>query len=226
MASVKSLFITRGAEAEIYKADFFGLMVVIKKRVSKLYRNPVFDKVFIQSRTRIEAKVLSELYNAGLRVPAVLFVDEDNGVIIMEYIEGVRLSNIFENLDSETLIAIGARIGKFAALMHNMNIYHGDFTIANIIFTDREVVVIDFGLAGYSTDIEEYAIDLHLMSRSAYAADPDKAEIFEKTMLNEYTKSYAGDSEEVIKRMREIRVRGRYVDRELRKSIMRERYVG
>ncbi|MEM4661189.1 MAG: RIO1 family regulatory kinase/ATPase, partial [Desulfurococcaceae archaeon] len=112
--------VSRGAEAEIYLVDFFGVRAVVKKRVSKPYRNPLFDKVFIQSRTRVEARVLSELYNAGLRVPAVLLVDDENGVIVMEYIKGIRASQVFDSLDGNALVSIAGEVGRFAAQMHNM----------------------------------------------------------------------------------------------------------
>ncbi|MEM1612813.1 MAG: Kae1-associated kinase Bud32 [Desulfurococcaceae archaeon] len=225
VALTRPVPVSRGAEAEIYLVDFFGVRAIVKKRVSKPYRNPLFDKVFIQSRTRVEARVLSELYNAGLRVPAVLLVDDENGVIVMEYIKGIRASQVFDSLDGNALVSIAGEVGRFAAQMHNMKIYHGDFTLANLLLSDHGVVVIDFGLAGYSTDIEEYAIDLHLMSRSAYVADPEKAKSFTEHVLEAYSGSYKGNAEEVIKRMREISIRGRYVDRELRKTVMRERYI-
>jgi len=226
MASLSGSFIARGAEAEIYIADFLGMRVVVKKRVGKPYRNPVFNKVFIESRTRTEAKVLSELYLAGLPVPSVILVDEEGGVIVMEYVEGSRLSDILGSLPEETVISISESIGKYAALMHNMEIYHGDFTLANILFTrSSSIVIIDFGLAGYSTDIEEYAIDLHLMSRSVEAMYPDLSEIFTKTMFEGYKEHSKIGGESVIRKVSEIRARGRYVDREVRKAVLRERYI-
>jgi len=161
----------------------------------------------------------------GLRVPAVLFVDDENGVILMEYIEGERISTVFENLGASELVLVAKNVGRFAAIMHSMKIYHGDFTLANLLLTGDGVVVIDFGLAGYSDDIEEYAIDLHLMSRSAYALSPEKAGVFIKHLIDEYKNSFPGNAEEIVRRMKEIQVRGRYVDKELRKSISRERYV-
>ncbi|MCC6011322.1 MAG: Kae1-associated serine/threonine protein kinase, partial [Desulfurococcaceae archaeon] len=93
MATLTSILIARGAEAEVYSGDFLGLRVIIKKRVSKPFRNPVYNKVFIESRTRIEAKILSELYLAGLPVPPVLLVDEEAGIIVMGYVDGSRLSD-------------------------------------------------------------------------------------------------------------------------------------
>lgn len=220
------ILISRGAEAEIYLVDVHGLKVVVKKRVEKPYRTPEFNKLFIVNRTRTEAKILSELYAVGLNVPAVLFVDEEAGILGIEYIEGERLSNLIDTLDYSVLTTIARETGEFAGKMHTLKIYHGDYTLANVVMSKRGLTVIDFGLAGYSTDIEEYAIDLHLMLRSVYAMRPEIAEVFERHMVESYIQSYGGDGKEVIKRMREIRVRGRYVDRELRKSIMRERYIG
>ncbi|MEM4762559.1 MAG: Kae1-associated kinase Bud32 [Desulfurococcaceae archaeon] len=226
MASIEEYtFLSKGAEAEIYLVDFFGLKAVAKKRVSKTYRNPEFDKLFIRNRTKIEGRVLSELYVAGLRVPAVYLVDEEHGVILMEYIEGERLSNIIGKLGINDVLKISREIGKFAAQMHNLGIYHGDYTLANILLNDAGIVVIDFGLSGFSDDIEEYAIDLHLVVRSINATAPHIADVFVKQMLNEYKIHYVGGAEEVVHRMREISARGRYIDRELRKSIMREKYV-
>lgn len=226
MATYLGEFISRGAEAEIYLVDFFGLRSILKKRVHKAYRNQVFDELFIRNRTRIEAKVLSELYINEINVPAVYFVDDEHGVIIMEYIEGFNLSRTLGSLEQSTILDIAREIGSFAGRMHSLGIYHGDFTLANILFTNNKVVVIDFGLSGYSTDIEEYAIDLHLMRKSIHVVNPDLVGVFMDKLLDAYRKSFLGNPDDVVKRMREISARGRYIDRELRKSVMRERYIG
>lgn len=218
--------VARGAEAEIYVLDLVNRKIVIKKRVSKPYRTPEFNRVFITSRTRTEAKILTELYSAGLSVPAVIFVDEEEGVLGLEYVEGVRLSDIIETLSIDDVKRVSSGIGYFAGKMHSRGIYHGDFTLANVILSGGKLVVIDFGLAGYSNDIEEYAIDLHLMLRSVHAIRPEVTHIFESEMVSAYLESYQGNGKEVIKRMREIRTRGRYVDKELRRAVIRGRYIG
>ena len=222
----KVRLISRGAEAEVYLINFFGVKAVLKKRVSKKYRNSLFDQLFIRNRTLIEAKVLAELYESGLRVPAVLFVDEESGVLIIEYIDGVRVSDLFEGLPQEKKLEIARLAGEFAGKMHSRRIFHGDYTLANMLLSSSGVYLIDFGLAGYSTDIEEYAIDLHLMARSMQALAPRYKDLLVGAMIEEYVKHYAGDAREVILRMKEISLRGRYVDRELRKSLARERYIG
>ncbi|MEM4834081.1 MAG: Kae1-associated kinase Bud32, partial [Thermosphaera sp.] len=104
-------------------------------------------------------------------------------------------------------------------------IYHGDLTLSNTIYSGEKVFIIDFGLAGYSDDVEEYAIDLHLLNRNLLAMYPSLADRFMASFLHSYRDNFKGSFEEVKNRFLEIRVRGRYVDRELRKSVMRERYV-
>jgi TP53 regulating kinase-like protein len=226
MATLTPTLIGRGAEAEIYSGDFLGLKVVVKKRVSKPFRDPIYNRVFIESRTRTEAKILSELYLAGLPVPPVFLVDEEAGVIVMGYVEGSRLSDVLGELAESSIKKIGWSIGKYAALMHNKGVYHGDYTLANIILTSSEdLVIIDFGLAGYSNDIEEYAIDLHLMNRSAEAMYPELAGVFTRSVFEGYLEYSEVGGDSVIKKVREIRARGRYIEREVRKAVLREKYV-
>lgn len=223
---LKSSFLARGAEAEIYLIDFFGLKAILKRRISKAYRNPVYDELFIKNRTRIEARILTELYSNEVNVPALFLVDEEHGVLIMEYIEGANLASVFDKLDIDRLHKIAVEIGALAGRMHSLGIYHGDFTLANMMIRNGRVVLIDFGLSGYSDDIEEYAIDLHLLRRSIRVARPEITDRFMNMLLDSYSRTYRGDANEVVKRMHEISARGRYVDREIRKAIMRERYIG
>ncbi|MEM1627892.1 MAG: Kae1-associated kinase Bud32 [Desulfurococcaceae archaeon] len=220
------LLLTRGAEAEIYLIDFFNLKSVLKRRLRKPYRDPAYDQFFIQHRTKIETKVLIDLYKQGLNVPYPLLVDLDNGIIIMKYIEGFRLSDKLGELPPDKIHNIAIDLGSQIAKMHNMGIYHGDLTLANVIYgSDERTYLIDFGLAGYSNDVEEYAIDLHLMHRSLKALYPRLYNIFMESFLSSYKKYYKGDFEKVEKKFLEIRTRGRYVDRKLRKTLMGERYV-
>ncbi|WP_042666779.1 Kae1-associated kinase Bud32 [Desulfurococcus amylolyticus] len=215
-----------GAEAVIYIGEFLGRKVVIKKRRSKQYRHPVYDTIFIQTRTRNEAKILAELYAAGLKVPAPLLVDVEKGALVMEYIEGERLSEKLANIEARELVEMAWDIGRQSALMHNRKIYHGDLTIANIIYSGRGVYIIDFGLAGYSTDIEEHAIDIHLLQKSIYSLYPHLLKPFMESYFKAYREYYSGSFDEIMYKLREISTRGRYIDRELRRSVMRERYVG
>jgi len=226
MALAGEEYYSWGAEAVLYLGDFLGKKVVIKRRRSKPYRHPVYDALFIQTRTRIEAKILAELYLAGLNVPAPILVDIEGGTIVMEYIEGARASEFISRASRDDIRVIASEVGRQSALMHSMNIYHGDLTLANIIYSGSRVYIIDFGLAGYSTDVEEYAIDIHLLRRSLASLYPALVNEFMEVYLDSYRKHYRKDFNEVSYKLREVATRGRYIDRELRKSIMREKYAG
>ncbi|MCY0868576.1 MAG: Kae1-associated kinase Bud32 [Desulfurococcus sp.] len=214
-----------GAESIVFISNLLGRRVVVKKRVSKPYRHPLYDELFIKSRTRIEAKILAELYEAGLRVPAPVLVDVEGGVIVMEYIEGARTSEILGQASIEIVRRIAWDTGEQSAIMHNMGVYHGDLTLANLIYTSSGVYMIDFGLAGYSLDVEEYAIDIHLLRRSIASLYPSLLNDFMEAYLEAYRRRYKGDYEELERRLREIGVRGRYFDKSLRRSLKRERYI-
>jgi len=95
------VMLSRGAEAEIYLVDFFGVKAVLKKRVSKKYRAPLFDELFIKTRTRTEARVLSELYLSGLKVPGVLFVDEDKEYSFWNTLRESGLQRSLKNRNSK-----------------------------------------------------------------------------------------------------------------------------
>lgn len=216
----------KGAEAVLLLGNYFGRKVIVKYRVNKPYRHPLFDRVFRYSRTKTEAKILSQLYLKGLNVPAPILVDLNSYIIVMQYIEGAKLISIIDMLSDEKIARYAYELGRQVGVMHSLNIYHGDLTLANIIVTEEdEVYIIDFGLAGYSRDIEEYAIDIHLLRRNLYAIVPDKADHFMKHFKRGYIESYGDESDEVFKRVEEIRLRGRYVEERLKKKYLREKYV-
>ncbi len=216
-----------GAEAVLYRASWLGKNVIVKVRVSKAYRHPEYDRLFRFRRTIIESRVMTHLKELGLNVPSVYYVDPDSNIIVMEYIDGSRLSDVIESLDPELLPKLAIDLGRQTCIMHKHGIYHGDLTIANIILSrNKNVYIIDFGLAGYSRDIEEYAIDIHLLSRSLLALSPHIHDIFMKYFRQGYEK-YCGHeySVKVFERVKEIRLRGRYIEERLRRKVARERYL-
>ncbi len=218
-------YFNRGAEAVLYRVRILGSDLIVKKRLDKPYRHEAFNKVFKEYRTRVEARILSHLRSLGLNVPAPLIVDVSKGILVLEYVEGTPLSRLVDSMSREERGRVAGEFGRQVAVMHSNRIYHGDLTLANTIYSGGEVYIIDFGLAGYSDDVEEYAIDLHLLYRNLQAMHPGIAEEFMNQFLENYRQWYSGVFEDVRKRFLEVRVRGRYVDRELRKTVMRDRYV-
>lgn len=215
-----------GAESIIYTGFFLGERVIVKHRIPKPYRNEFFDKLFRSVRTRIEAKIMLELFLNNVNVPRVISVDLDNYVIVMEYIDGVKMINAVPNMSDNELRDCSYRLGVQVGRMHSLDIYHGDLTLANVMISrDGEVYLIDFGLAGYSRDVEEYAIDLHLLKRSFQAVLPNKLDLFINSFMEGYGKVYSKDLNTLLNRLREVELRGRYVEARLRRKLGREKYV-
>lgn len=224
---VGSKYSMRGAEAVVTPVKIANLTLVAKQRLSKTYREEVFNKVFISQRTRIEAKVLSDLVSRDLSVPAPVLIDDLNGLLIMEYVTGAKLSQIINDLDSSTFRKVAESLGCQVARIHSAGIYHGDLTLANIIYspTKSDITLIDFGLSGYSKEEEEYAIDLHLLDKSLRVLAPQLAEEFFKCFLESYKACFRGSVEEVLRKLKEIRLRGRYISKEMRRMVRKNSYA-
>ncbi len=192
--------IYKGAEAEIYKADFLGLPIVIKRRIKKGYRDPLLDIRLRRSRTRKEARLMRRARIGGVPVPAILDVWNDS--IMMEHIEGNKLAN---SLNSSLMV----EFGKIACKLHSSGIAHNDFTPYNALITpEGKVCLIDFGLAEYTHNIEDYAVDLYVLKRSLISLT-DEWEVLWKSFLRGY-ESCQDLFEKVIKRLSVVEARGRY----------------
>ncbi len=214
----------KGAEAHIYIIEVLGEKFIAKYRVSKPYRHPVYDRIFRFQRTKTEGRILVDLYLKNVSVPPPLIVDPANSLIIMKYIAGNKLSEVIDSITEKKLSAIAKRIGEMSAVMHMNRIYHGDLSLGNIIITNTlEPYIIDFGLAGYSSDIEEYAIDIHLLRRSLNALAPEMSESFMDSFWEGYREVAPLLYEKVRERVYEIALRGRYVSERVKKRF--EKYV-
>lgn len=192
----------RGAEAILRKEKFCGKAVLVKERIRKKYRHPKLDERLRKTRTRIEARLLSKAKEGGIRCPLVYAVS-DYG-ITMEKLPGELLSTRMKKqaLSEHEL----NEIARMLASLHSLGIVHGDFTPANILVHGKEISLIDFGLGGFSSDIEEKAIDV-LTMKKALGKIGDK-----------FPPAYAKyGSPSVVSRAKEIEKRGRYVVRAMAK---------
>ncbi|MEM4495640.1 MAG: Kae1-associated kinase Bud32 [Candidatus Caldarchaeum sp.] len=206
---VENRVIRVGAEAVIKEMRWKGLRLVAKHRVPKGYRAAVIDEKVRRSRTLHEAKMLSHLSENGLPVPLVLFIDLANSIIYMQFIDGVELRT------QPSPERYAERLGEIMASMHDMDIVHGDLTLANIIADgDTGIWLVDFGLSAFNADLEEKAVDIHLLERSATSTFPEKAREFTHLFLRGYSGVVGREkAREVLEKVKEIRSRGRYVDR-------------
>ena len=198
---MKQKIIQQGAEAIISLKN----NKITKHRISKSYRHPTLDKKLRKSRTKSESKIIFKLANT-LPVPKILNTDEKNYKILMQYINGKKLS---ENLESLNHQEIAKQIGKNLTLLHNQNIVHGDLTTSNMIFTPKtnHLYFIDFGLGFHSHKIEDKAVDLHLIKQALEA----KHHTISKPTFNTILKNYKPEqSKLIIERISVIERRRRY----------------
>ncbi|MCK4729694.1 MAG: Kae1-associated serine/threonine protein kinase [Candidatus Aenigmarchaeota archaeon] len=143
--------IFQGAEAKIYLDGG----KIIKERVSKNYREGELDSFLRKSRTRKEAKLLSDVKRVGIKVPVLFEVKQFR--LEIEFIEGIKLR---KSLDKTNCGKFCKKIGEDVSKMHLADIIHGDLTTSNIIVKNNEIYFIDFGLGVETNSLEQKAADL------------------------------------------------------------------
>jgi TP53 regulating kinase-like protein len=215
------VLIASGAEANLYKGRFLGYDVVVKHRVSKPYRDVKLDLMIRRDRTLTEAKIMLLAMSLGVRVPTVLYVDLENSIIVMEYVEGVLLRDYIGLVDEDVRRAYLELLGVYVGKLHKNDITHGDLTTSNVIVSSNgSLYIIDFGLSKISNDVEDKAVDIHLLMRSFESIHYNMS----KELLTYFLRGYRSvlspnEVNEILNTVKEIRLRGRYVEeRRVRKS--------
>jgi N6-L-threonylcarbamoyladenine synthase/protein kinase Bud32 len=196
--------LSEGAESRIYQVRVFGIDGIMKRRAKKGYRIREIDDNLRVQRTKKEARIMSFVLSYGIRAPTPLLVDKYD--ILMSRVHG---SNLNDLLDSKADFGkIFSVLGNYAAILHNNNIVHGDYTPANMmVCKNGQVYLIDFGLSEMANSINEKALDLLLMKRSVSKA------YFHK-LVDSY-KVKCKDSGTILKRLERIEKMGRYNTRTL-----------
>ena len=211
--------IYRGAEATLYKGVYAGIPAVFKIRHPKKYRHPLLDERIRRVRTLREARSLMDAREAGVPVPAVLLVEPEDALLIMEHVEGISLREQLGTIRGAEMSRIFRVLGRIAARLHRAGLIHGDFTTSNVLVTKSgKPVLIDFGLSTRSQRLEDMGVDVHVLLRSIESTIPEAAGEAYKAFLEGY-RGEAGQraAEEIAEKVREIRLRGRYVEERRRK---------
>ena len=189
----------KGAEAVLSRCTVMSIPCVEKYRVEKKYRVKELDERIRSERTRREARLLARAKDAGVRCPVVY---EVGGFFIrMKFLEGKMLH---WELQKRGITA--KEISESAAILaalHSVDVVHGDYTPANLMLTAEGMAVIDFGLGAISPDSEDKATDVVPMKRSL-GRDGEK-------FVAAYGKK--GGKPSVLKMVKEIESRGRYMER-------------
>ena len=184
----------RGAEAVVEFEDG----TVRKRRVPKGYRHPDLDDRLRRHRTAVEARLIHEARTLGVPTPVIHDIDAQAATIVFEHVGETDLQ---DRLLPESLEAVG----QYLASLHNHGIVHGDPTTRNVR-VDGRAVLIDFGLGFHSDDVEDFAMDLHVLFQSL------EGTAHEPEALNDRVEAAYLDigDEAVIQRLRTIEARGRY----------------
>jgi len=197
----------KGAEAELYSAEYLGEKALVKRRIAKDYRLPQLDLKIRKERTKLEAGLLNFAKQQGVRTPFIKKIDRKNFEITMEFVEGKRLKDA---LDSKNAGKYCKKLAEQIALLHNAGIIHGDLTTSNVIVNENSIdfCLIDFGLGFYSSKLEDKAVDLLNLKKtfqSTHFALLKHWKAFEKTYS---AKAVSG--KQVLRQVESVEKRVRY----------------
>ena len=81
------MLIAKGAEAYLFKEEWYGKTVIRKFRIPKSYRLPELDIKLRTYRTVHEARMYNEARKVGVPTPIVYSVNLEKTTLIYEYID-------------------------------------------------------------------------------------------------------------------------------------------
>lgn len=200
--------VASGAEAEIFETEFLGRPAMVKIRSPKAYRHPDLDHRIRSSRIKSEAKLMRDARNIGVRTPIIYDVDIQDCSITMERISGKKVKDLLDEEPQKADI-VCRMIGEAVAELHNAGISHGDLTTSNmIVMEDGKLCMIDFSMGSSKIEIEDMGVDIRLLERAFSSAHPKLKDSYEM-LIEEYCAKKT-DSKIIMKKVQEIKDRGRY----------------
>jgi len=206
--------VAKGAEADLYIVEWNGLKAMKKVRIPKKYRHPELDHQMRKTQTNHEADIIHRAKFNGVPTPLLYQVDNENAIIVMEYIDGVKIRDLVDQLTDEERVRLFKRIGFYAGRLHKSGIIHGDLTTSNIIRSCDRIVFIDFGLSEVNSEVEKRGVDLNLMNRMLTSTHFNYQESLLEAFIEGYRVSMGEEAEEALTRMVEVSKRGRYIEKE------------
>ncbi|MEM2102813.1 MAG: Kae1-associated kinase Bud32 [Candidatus Bathyarchaeia archaeon] len=207
------MLLKKGAEANLFLEKWHGRKVIMKKRLPKHYRLQQLDEQIRTYRTIHEPQLIHRAKEAGVPTPTILMIDVKNSTIIMEFVEGKQVKQVFNHFKKEERLRLCRYIGELIGRLHCKSIIHGDLTTSNMILTPHgKVFFVDFGLGEYSKELEIRGVDLHLMKRALQSTHFGYAEESFNAVMEGYASVIGSDvAKSVYEKIREIEKRGRYV---------------
>ena len=130
----------------------------------------------------------------------------------MDYIDGRRLKEFFNETDNQNREKIAELVGKSVGLLHRNGIVHGDLTTSNMILKDEKVYFIDFGLGESSKKAENLATDLSVLKEAFKSTHFKHLNLLWNSFIKGY-KQTNDNFNKVLETLNDIEKRGRYVRR-------------
>jgi TP53 regulating kinase-like protein len=144
-----------------------------------------------------------------------------------EWLRRRKVEEVAQDGGEDVLRGLMSRIGSAVGRMHGVGIVHGDLTTSNLMLRSEDngaidgdgvsladdkilegdVILIDFGLASQSSQVEDRAVDLYVLER-AFGSTHPRAETLFSEVLIAYGKSFKG-AKIVLKKLEDVRMRGR-----------------
>ncbi len=201
---MKRKILSRGAEAVIYLEG----NKVLKERISKGYRLPELDKKIIKRRTKSETKLL-EKASEFANVPKPFQTKKENEIVI-PLVNGDKLSDKLNSYEEKKQIEIMKKVGVEVAKLHQKGIVHGDLTTSNMILSENEVFLVDFGLGSFNGKHEQKGVDIHLLKEALESKHFENWEKLFKAFKSGYESKDKTEAKKVFERLTQIEKRGRY----------------
>lgn len=223
MPFIEDTMVHLGAEAEVWKGEWFGHSAIRKQRRNRSWRHPDLDYQLGVRRLISESRILLRLHQHNFPVPFLYDVDVEGQRMVMEYVDGAQLLDILNDATAlEEVEHVLSNVGRVLRMLHRLAITHGDLSTNNILIEDGKVWLIDFGLASVEYEVERFGIDLHVLDEILGASHPHL-----EHAISVVTKGYLdyekenGEAEEldggrvptaqeVLHRLDDIRARVRY----------------
>jgi len=218
----------QGAEARLYVGEFLGQPAMAKQRFSKRYRHPELDKQLTKDRHKAEVRAIVKCKAIGVRTPILFLADNETSTIIMENVAASVtardcINDLIKLNKEQELEKLCKKIGSVVGKIHNNSVIHGDITTSNILVVDNhlqnghengvggddfDIVMIDFGLSFGEGTPEDKGVDLYVLERAFLSTHPNTEHLFAH-ILTSYKTKVGKQSDEIIKKFEEIRMRGR-----------------
>lgn len=202
----------RGAEADLFLSIVDPWKVVVKRRITKAYRNKSLDDHIRRERTLSEVSLIHEAKMAGVKVPSIIEVESETNTFVMTHIAGTLARDSLDDMSPSDSTRLFKKLGAMIGLLHSAGIVHGDLTTSNIVVTPSgDPFMVDFGMARRSVDPEDRGVDLHLLQRSITTSHLKEASPLVKALASGYAKTAEKQIHESSwAKAREISRRGRY----------------